>query len=85
MHPAWRWTLAIAKNLFGALLVVLGVVMIFTPGQGLLALVLGISLLDIPGKRALERRLIQQPKVLGVINRMRARAGRPPLVFDDGD
>jgi hypothetical protein len=80
-HPALRWTVIIGKNLLGGLLVLAGLVMIFTPGQGILSLLLGVTLLDIPGKRALERTLIQRPSVLRVVNRLRARAGRPPLEF----
>jgi hypothetical protein len=55
--------------------------MIFTPGQGVLSILLGLSLLDIPGKKKFERKLIQQEGVLKVVNRLRARRGQPPLVF----
>jgi hypothetical protein len=54
--------------------------MIFTPGPGIIGLLAGITLMDVPGKRALERRLIALPKVLTVINRLRQRHGRPPLL-----
>jgi hypothetical protein len=82
LHPTLRWTLLIGKNLLGALLAAAGLVMLFTPGQGLLALLLGVSLLDVPGKRALERRIVRQPSVLRLVNHMRAKAQQPPLVFD---
>lgn len=85
LHPTLRWALLIGKNLLGALLVVAGIVMLFTPGQGVLALLLGVSLLDVPGKRALERRIVQQPSVLRLVNSMRARARQPPLVFDSSE
>lgn len=80
-HPALRWSLLIAKNAIGALLIFLGMVMLLTPGQGILTLLLGITLLDMPGKQWLERRIIERPTVLRVVNRMRAKADRPPLVF----
>lgn len=82
-HPALRWSLLIGKNALGALLIFLGLVMFLTPGQGILTLLLGITLVDMPGKQWLERRIIERPTVLRVVNRMRAKAGRPPLVFDD--
>lgn len=40
---------------------------------------LGGILTDFPGKRRLARRVIRMPRVLGAINRVRRRAGRPPL------
>ena len=69
----------IVKNLAGTLLVVAGLVMLVTPGQGLLALFVGVMLLDVPGKRTLEREILYRPSVLRVINRIRTKAGRPPL------
>jgi hypothetical protein len=63
------------------LLIVAGLILSFTPGQGILTLLLGISLPDIPGKQALERKIVQRPPVLKLVNRMRARANQPPLSF----
>ena len=79
--PVLWWTIMITKNLLGVLLVVAGLIMFFTPGQGILTLLLGISLLDVPGKQALERKIIERPTVLKVINRLRARANQPPLLL----
>jgi hypothetical protein len=53
--------------------------MFFTPGQGILTLLLGMSLVDVPGKQRLMRKLIRRPRVLKVINRLRAKADQPPL------
>jgi len=82
-HPVVRWTLRIAKNLLGAVLLLAGLVMIFTPGQGLLGIVLGLSLLDVPGKRKLQLRIVGRPKIQQSINKLRARWNRPPLVVDN--
>ena len=82
VHPVLRWVLLIGKNLLGVALVGAGIVMLFTPGQGVLSILLGISLVDLPGKRALERRIVARPAVLRLVNAMRARADRPPLEFD---
>ena len=73
----WR---RIGKNLAGALVVVLGGVMLFTPGQGLLTILLGVSLLDFPGRVRFERWLIGRPRVLSTINGWRRRAGQPPMM-----
>ena len=76
-----RWTWKIAKNILGLALIALGLLMSVpgVPGQGLLTMVIGLILLDFPGKRALERRIVARPAVLGAINRVRARFGRPPM------
>jgi hypothetical protein len=81
-HPAVRMSALITKNVLGAILVVFGVVMLFTPGQGILSILMGLSLLNVPGKRSMERRIVGNPVVLRTLNAVRARAGRQPLVVD---
>ncbi len=83
-HPVIRWTGLILKNLSGVLLVLVGIVLTMPgiPGPGLLTVVIGALLLDFPGKRRVERRLISRPSVLSTINRMRAKHGKEPLVLD---
>jgi hypothetical protein len=82
-HPAIRMSALVTKNLLGGILVAFGFVMLFTPGQGVLSILVGLSLLNIPGKRALERRIVGNPVVLRGLNRVRGHAGRPPLVLED--
>jgi hypothetical protein len=78
-HAVLRLFWRVVKNLLGALLVLAGVAMLVLPGQGVLTILAGLSLLEFPGKRALERRLVEVPAVRGVFDRIRKRAGRPPL------
>jgi hypothetical protein len=83
-HPVVRALGLFAKNLAGAVLVLLGLVMALPgiPGQGILTIVIGVTLLDFPGKRRIERRLIGRPRVLRALNRLRARFHRPALELD---
>jgi len=83
-HPAVRVSGLILKNLAGGLLVALGIIMALpgVPGQGLLTALIGLTLLNFPGKTNLERRLISRPSVLKTINSWRARFSRPPLELD---
>jgi len=81
-HFLLRWSAVILKNLVGFLLVVAGIVMIFGPGPGVLTILLGLVMMDIPGKRPLEAKLIQRPTVLSAINNLRARYNKPPLIVD---
>ncbi len=82
-HPAVRWTGIILKNTAGVALIALGALLSLpgVPGQGLLTILLGVMLLDFPGKRRLERRIIGRPSVLHRVNRLRERFGKPPLVL----
>lgn len=79
--PALWWALMIAKNVAGVLLVLAGLIMFVTPGQGVLTLIMGLALTNFPGKQRLERAILNQPVVSRSVNRMRARAHRPPLVL----
>jgi hypothetical protein len=82
-HPLLRLGARTGKNVLGAVLVVVGILLTLpgVPGQGVLTLLIGLMLLDIPGKRRLERRIIGRPRVLRAINRLRKRFGKPPLVL----
>ena len=77
------WTWRFAKNVLGALLLVAGVVMLVTPGQGILTMVAALWLMDFPGKHQWERRLIVRPHVLASINWIRKKAGTPPMQRPD--
>ena len=84
-HPAPLRVLAhVGKNLAGLVLVLLGLVMALpgVPGQGILTMIIGLTLVDFPGKLGLERRLVGRPFVLRQLNALRARFKRAPLVFD---
>ena len=79
-----RWGAVVAKNLFGIFLIGLGIILSLpgVPGQGFLTILLGLIMLDIPGKRPIESWIIKRPAVLSAINRFRARYNKPPLVMD---
>lgn len=81
-HFMLRWGGTIMKNIVGFLIVLLGIAMIFGPGPGALTILLGIILMDIPGKRPLETKLIKQPAVFNAINNLRAKYKKPPLIVD---
>jgi amino acid transporter len=74
----------VAKNVLGVVLVALGIVMSIpgVPGQGILTILLGIMLLDLPGKRDLENKLVSRPQVLKTINKLRHKFGKPNLILD---
>ena len=80
-RPAIHAAKVIGKNIAGVLLVALGIVLSLpgVPGQGLLTVLLGIMLLDFPGRHRLEQKLLSKPSIVNTINRLRDRFGKPPL------
>jgi UPF0716 family protein affecting phage T7 exclusion len=72
------------KNLLGLVLVAIGIFLALpgVPGQGLLTILLGAMLLDLPWTRALVRRLVRRSSMQHAINRVRARFDRPPIVVE---
>ncbi len=80
--PALSIAYLIGKNLLGAVLVVVGVVLSLPgiPGQGLLTILVGLLLLDIPGKRRLELALVRRRSIRRVIDKVRDRFDKPPIL-----
>jgi len=75
----FRLVSRILKNILGVFFVLTGLIMLFLPGQGLLSILIGVMLMNFPGKYKVERAIIRQKKVLSTINWLRAKANRPPL------
>lgn len=80
-HPVLRLLGLVVKNVVGVVFVVVGFAMIFLPGQGLLTMLIGVSLMDFPRKRELEAKMVGQPTLLGIINAMRHKFEKPPLTL----
>ena len=80
-RPAIHAAKVIGKNIAGVLLVALGIVLSLpgVPGQGLLTVLLGIMLLDFPGRHRLEQKLLSKPSIVNTINGLRGRFDKPPL------
>ncbi len=81
LHPVIRLLALMGKNLIGYGLIVAGLLMLFLPGQGILTLVMGLLLVDYPGKFRLERKLAKTPAILNSLNWLRRKAKKPPLVM----
>ncbi|WP_245932415.1 PGPGW domain-containing protein [Isoalcanivorax indicus] len=79
LHSA-IWVL---RNSLGLLLVLLGIILMFLPGQGLLTVLIGLAISTFPGKYRIERAIIRRRAVYDSINWMRRRAGRPPIIYPD--
>ncbi len=78
-HPVVRALVLGLKNVVGGGLVLAGIAMLALPGQGILTILLGLGLMNFPGKRRLELRIVRQRPIQRALDWIRARWKRPPL------
>lgn len=69
----------IIRNILGLILLIVGFLMLFIPGQGLLTILMGLILMDYPGKYSVEKKIISYPTVLKGLNWLRTKANKPPI------
>jgi hypothetical protein len=82
-NPIYLLFRRIMKNLLGLILLVLGIIMLVTPGQGLLTIFVALIALDYPGKYQLERWLFSKQSIRRGLNWLRDKANAPPLQYED--
>ena len=75
-RPIWKTSL---RTAIACVVVALGVTMLVLPGQGVLTILVGVSLLDFHAKRRWQRRLLARPTVRRTLNAIRLKAGKEPF------
>ena len=75
--------LRLLRYLLGILLLVAGILMLFLPGQGLLTMILGLSLLDFPGKQQLVENLLHRKSIRNTLNWIRKKRDTTPFLFPE--
>ena len=76
-----RLAVLVVKNVLGVVLILAGLVMLGLPGQGLLTMLVGVLLINFPGKYRFERWLVSRRLICRPMNWLRKRAGREPLTL----
>ncbi|MBA6291282.1 hypothetical protein H4J58_09275 [Colwellia sp. MB3u-70] len=71
----------IVKIMVGLFLLICGLVMLVLPGQGLLTMLMGLSLMPFPGKNKLEQAIISRKSVRYSLNWIRMKANKKPFIF----
>lgn len=84
-HPTVSLLWRALKNILGVVLLLAGVAMLILPGQGLLTILLGVMLVNFPGKRRLELMIIRRPSISRVVIWLRRRSGRAELQIPYSD
>ncbi len=82
-HPVLTFLLWLLRNSIGVVLLGSGLVMLVLPGQGILTILVGIALMDFPGKYRLLERFVKLKQVRRSLNWIRRKAGKPEFVFKD--
>lgn len=80
-HPALALLIKIIRNSLGVFLCLAGFMMLFLPGQGILTILIGASLLDVPGRQRVQDALIHRPAIQHGLNWIRRKTGHPPFHF----
>ncbi len=69
----------IVRTLIGSVLLIAGIIMLVTPGQGVISILLGLFLMEFPGKRKLELKLINHEPTFKALNWLRSKANKTPF------
>ena len=83
--PQVRVLMLIARNFLGFVFVAAGVLMLVTPGQGLLTILVGLLIMTYPGKVEIERRILMVGGLRRALNWVRKKQGCSPMIFDNYD
>jgi len=83
VRPPQRHSLAkrVLRNTAAVLLIALGLAMLVLPGQGIITVLFGLSLLDIKAKDRALCWLLQRKKIQEGVQRLRSKKGKPPLLI----
>jgi len=79
IKSVWDFVKFILTTVIGIFLVLAGIIMLVTPGQGVISILLGLFLMEFPGKRTLELKFINHTPTYKTLNWLRRKAGKPPF------
>lgn len=82
MNSWVNYLINIIKIIVGICLFLCGLVMLVLPGQGLITMLIGLSLIPFPGKKAIEQNLLSRKSVKTSLNWIRIKANKDPFIFD---
>ncbi|MFZ5796806.1 MAG: hypothetical protein C4563_03505 [Desulfobulbus sp.] len=80
-HPLAARIIFVVRNGFGTLFLLAGIAMLLLPGQGIITILIGISLMDFPRKHLLVDALIRRPRVAKTLNWLRRKQNKTPFAL----
>ena len=87
-NPVLRLLLRLVQNVCGAVFLIAGFIMLFTPGPGILSVLVGIILCiilcDFPGKRRVERKIVAPIPTCAIYDKSDSSTVQPSAVTHIG-
>ncbi|MDU9048723.1 MAG: PGPGW domain-containing protein [Candidatus Electrothrix sp. Rat3] len=80
-HPVLAVLICLLRNSLGLCLLIAGIALLVLPGQGILTMVIGFSIMDFPGKHRLNDRIVANGKIQQSLNWIRRKGGKDDLLF----
>ena len=71
----------VAKNVVGFLLTICGIILLFTPGQGMITILIGLCLIDLAIVNQFKKKIINNSKVQKALNWIRTKKSVKPFNF----
>ena len=78
----WHLVKLLIRNVLACIIIFLGILMLFLPGQGLLSIIIGFLMLDAPWKKRILKNLLlskRAPLVISKANALRSRFKKEPF------
>jgi len=76
-----RYLVAILRNTLGVVCILAGIIMLMTPGQGILTIILGFSLLQFRGKKKIVAWMRRLPMMERIAQKLESlRRGKEPTI-----
>lgn len=82
LNNSLSYLVKVVKIIAGVCLLIFGILMLVLPGQGLITMIIGLSLLPFPGKDKMEKNLLSRKSVRSTLNWIRTKANKEPFIFD---
>ncbi len=75
------WIVKVMRNLLGLILVLLGILMLFMPGQGLITIFVGLYISDTKVTRSLRERFLKNKKIQRGLDSIRRKHNKKEFTF----
>ncbi|HWL06877.1 MAG TPA: hypothetical protein VNQ76_00530 [Planctomicrobium sp.] len=82
-HPILHLVWVIVRNILGGILILIGIFFVVFPGPGMPWLLLGLALVDLPGKKKMLHKAVLLPSVQNLLNWFRRRGAQRPFHYPE--
>lgn len=84
IHKSFQsYLILLLANLLAVLLILIGIIMLFIPGQGLLTILVGLLLLSFPGKKKVILNLIRRQQIQKSLDWIRTKQNKEPFLWPE--